>query len=195
MCGSHIDTVRTGGRYDGNLGVLGGLEVVQTLNDAGVTTRRAAGRRRVHGRGRRALPPGHGGFARLRRRAAARGAVRHARHRRQGVQGRTAAHRLPRRCAGAAVPAARVRRTAHRAGTGARPRRHHDRRRRRTCRASRGRKCWSPGSRTTPARRRCGCGTTPATAPPRSACSCANSSRRSAAARSAPWARSRCIPT
>jgi beta-ureidopropionase / N-carbamoyl-L-amino-acid hydrolase len=40
MTGSHIDTVRTGGRYDGNLGVLGGLEVVQTLNDAGVTTRR-----------------------------------------------------------------------------------------------------------------------------------------------------------
>ncbi len=40
MCGSHIDTVRTGGRYDGNLGVLAGLEVVETLNDAGLTTRR-----------------------------------------------------------------------------------------------------------------------------------------------------------
>ena len=40
MTGSHIDTVRTGGRYDGCLGVLGGLEVVQTLNDAGVRTRR-----------------------------------------------------------------------------------------------------------------------------------------------------------
>jgi N-carbamoyl-L-amino-acid hydrolase len=40
MTGSHIDTVRTGGRYDGCLGVLGGLEVVQTLNDAGVQTRR-----------------------------------------------------------------------------------------------------------------------------------------------------------
>jgi len=40
MTGSHIDTVRTGGRYDGNLGVLGGLEVVETLNAAGVTTRR-----------------------------------------------------------------------------------------------------------------------------------------------------------
>ena len=40
MTGSHIDTVRTGGRYDGNLGVLGGLEVVQVLNEAGVTTRR-----------------------------------------------------------------------------------------------------------------------------------------------------------
>ena len=40
MTGSHIDTVRTGGRYDGNLGVIGGLEVVQTLNDAGVQTER-----------------------------------------------------------------------------------------------------------------------------------------------------------
>lgn len=36
MCGSHIDTVRTGGRYDGNLGVLAGLEVIETLQTAGV---------------------------------------------------------------------------------------------------------------------------------------------------------------
>jgi len=41
MTGSHIDTVRTGGRYDGNLGVLAGLEVVAALNDAGVTLDRA----------------------------------------------------------------------------------------------------------------------------------------------------------
>jgi len=40
MTGSHIDTVRTGGRYDGNLGVLAGLEVVEVLEAAGVTTRR-----------------------------------------------------------------------------------------------------------------------------------------------------------
>lgn len=40
MCGSHIDTVRTGGRFDGNLGVLAGLEVIQTLADARVVTRR-----------------------------------------------------------------------------------------------------------------------------------------------------------
>ncbi|MEO0491978.1 MAG: M20 family metallo-hydrolase [Actinomycetota bacterium] len=37
MTGSHIDTVRTGGRYDGNLGVLAGLEIVETLQSAGVT--------------------------------------------------------------------------------------------------------------------------------------------------------------
>lgn len=40
MTGSHIDTVRTGGRYDGNLGVLAGLEVVAALNEAGLVTRR-----------------------------------------------------------------------------------------------------------------------------------------------------------
>ena len=40
MCGSHIDTVRSGGRYDGNLGVLAGLEVVETLLSAGVVPNR-----------------------------------------------------------------------------------------------------------------------------------------------------------
>ena len=40
VTGSHIDTVATGGPYDGNFGVLAGLEVIQTLNDAGITTRR-----------------------------------------------------------------------------------------------------------------------------------------------------------
>ena len=40
MTGSHIDTVATGGRYDGNLGVLAGLEVVETLNDAAITTQK-----------------------------------------------------------------------------------------------------------------------------------------------------------
>ncbi len=38
MTGSHIDTVATGGLYDGNLGVLAGLEVIETLNEAGITT-------------------------------------------------------------------------------------------------------------------------------------------------------------
>ncbi len=35
MTGSHIDTVATGGRYDGNLGVLAGIEVIETLATAG----------------------------------------------------------------------------------------------------------------------------------------------------------------
>ena len=38
MTGSHIDTQPTGGKFDGNYGVLAGLEVFQTLNDAGLTT-------------------------------------------------------------------------------------------------------------------------------------------------------------
>lgn len=38
--GSHIDTVATGGRFDGSLGVLAGLEVVAALNDAGMATRK-----------------------------------------------------------------------------------------------------------------------------------------------------------
>ncbi|CAB4829062.1 unannotated protein [freshwater metagenome] len=38
MIGSHIDTVRTGGRFDGNLGVLGGLEVIELLEQHGVRT-------------------------------------------------------------------------------------------------------------------------------------------------------------
>ena len=38
MTGSHIDTQPTGGKFDGNYGVLAGLEVVRTLNDAGIET-------------------------------------------------------------------------------------------------------------------------------------------------------------
>ncbi len=40
MTGSHIDTVATGGRYDGNYGVMAGLEVVRRLNERGIVTRR-----------------------------------------------------------------------------------------------------------------------------------------------------------
>lgn len=40
MMGSHIDSVPTAGRFDGCLGVLGGLEVLQTLQDHSVATRR-----------------------------------------------------------------------------------------------------------------------------------------------------------
>jgi N-carbamoyl-L-amino-acid hydrolase len=36
MTGSHIDTVATGGRYDGCLGVLAGLEVIETVIAAGL---------------------------------------------------------------------------------------------------------------------------------------------------------------
>jgi N-carbamoyl-L-amino-acid hydrolase len=38
MCGSHIDTQPTGGKFDGNYGVLSGIEVVRTLNERGIQT-------------------------------------------------------------------------------------------------------------------------------------------------------------
>lgn len=37
--GSHLDTQPTGGKYDGVLGVLAGLEVVRSLNDLGIKTK------------------------------------------------------------------------------------------------------------------------------------------------------------
>ena len=36
--GSHLDTQPRGGRYDGILGILAGVEALQTLNDAGYQT-------------------------------------------------------------------------------------------------------------------------------------------------------------
>ena len=38
MTGSHIDTQPTGGKFDGNYGVLAGIEVVRTLDDHGIET-------------------------------------------------------------------------------------------------------------------------------------------------------------
>jgi N-carbamoyl-L-amino-acid hydrolase len=38
MTGSHIDTQPTGGKFDGNFGVLAGLEVIRTLNDYDIET-------------------------------------------------------------------------------------------------------------------------------------------------------------
>jgi N-carbamoyl-L-amino-acid hydrolase len=40
LTGSHIDTVATGGRYDGTLGVLAGLEVIETVMAAGIELER-----------------------------------------------------------------------------------------------------------------------------------------------------------
>ncbi|MGH7417776.1 MAG: hydantoinase/carbamoylase family amidase, partial [Candidatus Rokuibacteriota bacterium] len=39
MMGSHVDSVPTGGKYDGQLGVLCGLEVIRALNEGTVRTR------------------------------------------------------------------------------------------------------------------------------------------------------------
>ena len=37
--GSHLDTQPTGGKYDGVLGVLGGLEILRTIRDLGIRTK------------------------------------------------------------------------------------------------------------------------------------------------------------
>jgi len=37
--GSHLDTQPTGGKYDGVLGVLGGLEIIRTIKDHGIKTK------------------------------------------------------------------------------------------------------------------------------------------------------------
>ena len=38
MTGSHLDTQPTGGKFDGNFGVLAGIEVLRTLHDHGIVT-------------------------------------------------------------------------------------------------------------------------------------------------------------
>jgi len=43
LTGSHVDTQPSGGKFDGNYGVLAGLEVLRTLNDAGVVTGKPVG--------------------------------------------------------------------------------------------------------------------------------------------------------
>ena len=40
VIGSHLDTQPTGGKYDGVLGVLSGLEIIRTLNDLDIETNR-----------------------------------------------------------------------------------------------------------------------------------------------------------
>jgi len=128
MTGSHIDTVRTGGRYDGNLGVLGGLEVVQVLNEAGIVTRRPL----VVGvftdeEGARFQPDMLGSLV------YAGGMPLAQAYATASIDGKLLRDELARigylgERAAAALPAARLRRTAHRAGAGARRRGHRHRR-------------------------------------------------------------------
>lgn len=40
MFGSHLDSQPSGGKFDGALGVLAGLEVIRTLNERGSRPRR-----------------------------------------------------------------------------------------------------------------------------------------------------------
>ena len=131
MTGSHIDTVRTGGLYDGNLGVLAGLEVVETLAGAGVTTRRPLAVAFFTDEEGARFPPDMLGSL-----VYAGGMTAEEAHDVVGIDGARLGDELARigylgaaPCPGA--PPARLRRAAHRAGAGPRGRRHHHRRRHR----------------------------------------------------------------
>lgn len=68
VIGSHLDTQVNGGRFDGILGVLAGLEIVRTLNDASIQTHRPIEIVSwTNEEGARFAPPmlGAGAFARL----------------------------------------------------------------------------------------------------------------------------------
>ncbi len=66
--GSHLDTQPTGGKFDGVLGTLAALEVVRTLNDAGIETETPICIVQLDQRGRLALRAGDDGVRRLCRR-------------------------------------------------------------------------------------------------------------------------------
>ena len=134
MTGSHADSQPTGGRFDGIYGVLGGLEVIRTLNDHAHRNRASGRSRDLDQRGRLALRAGDGRVGRIRRRVHARlRSVAQGRGRQDDRRG-TEAHRLRGRCAVRRPSTACRVRTAYRAGSDSRSRKQDDRRRHRRAR-------------------------------------------------------------
>ena len=115
MMGSHLDTQPTGGKFDGALGVLGALEVVRSLNDLNIRTRRPIEVANWTNEEGLALRPGDDCLGRVRRRLhqGTRLCVRG--RRRQGAGRRAPADRLQRRGARRRPCRACLLRTAHRA--------------------------------------------------------------------------------
>jgi N-carbamoyl-L-amino-acid hydrolase len=70
--GSHLDTQPTGGKYDGVLGVLGGLEIIRTLNDLEHQDEASHRGHQLDQRGGDALRARHARLGRLCRQAHAR---------------------------------------------------------------------------------------------------------------------------
>ena len=119
--GSHLDTQICGGRYDGILGVLCGLEVIRTLNDRGRDQARHRGDL-LDQRGGRPLQPADDGLDGLRRRCSLASVL--ATKDDAGITVERGARR-DRLCRPRAARQARfdcLSRAAHRAGAGARPR-------------------------------------------------------------------------
>ena len=160
MTGSHIDTVRTGGLYDGNLGVLAGLEVIETLIDARRRDRARWPSRSSPTRRAAASPPTCSAASstsavwRWRRRSTSSPSTA------PGSATSSSASATPGRCRARPRPrprsssstSSRVRCSRTTASRSARSP---------GCRASPGTSSRSPASRTTPAPRRCAIATTP----------------------------------
>jgi hypothetical protein len=156
-----------------HLGVLAGLEVIETCQTAGLGAVSPLGRRLLHRRG--------GGPLRNRTCSArwctseeCRSRPLDVRDRRCTTRRRARPHRLCRHHTVPGAGAARLRRAAHRTGSGARGRGPRDRRRRPACRASPGRRSRWSARATTRGPPRCACATTRPTSRPRSRCSCAD---------------------
>ncbi len=129
MMGSHLDTQPTGGKFDGVLGVLGALEVVRSLNDLKIKTRRPIEVANwTNEEGSRFAPAmiSSGVFAGVYDQGIR---LFPARRRGQVARRRTRPHRLQGRGAGRRAAGPRLLRTAYRAG--ADPRGREFRRRRR----------------------------------------------------------------
>ena len=77
MLGSHIDTVATGGRDDGALGVLAALEAVAALKEAGITPKRPVAVIAFTNEEGVRFHPGHPRQLRLDRHVVARRGLRH----------------------------------------------------------------------------------------------------------------------
>ena len=132
MTGSHIDTVATGGRFDGNLGVLAGLEVIETLETLAIPTRRPVSVAFfTDEEGARFAPDMLGSLVYVGGMALEEALDVRATDDDARLGDELGAHRLRRTAAlshGCGAP--RLRRVAHRAGTDPRGRRRHDRCRR-----------------------------------------------------------------
>src|SRR5207249_1138611 len=68
MMGSHVDSVPTGGKYDGQLGVLCGLETIRARDSRSTACRTTRGRRRCAFATTAWWPPPRSGPARARSR-------------------------------------------------------------------------------------------------------------------------------
>ena len=194
MTGSPIDTVATGGRYDGNYGVLAGLEVVRWLDERGIETDRPLVVAAFTNEEGVCFQPDMMGSL-----VYAGGYPLQQALDGIGTDGARLGDELARigyagdMACGSIVPHAFVElhieqgtvMEAEGIGIGAVQ----------DLQGSPGRPSPSRASPTTPARRRCACAATPATARRRWRCSCASSRSATGAARSRRSAPSTCIPT